>query len=160
MNKPFVLCSNDQNYFECIHVCDRCKGFIEIYVGMLCEPSCNHSCIVLLHILANILFGLVNPFDTNYILIFWYINPFSCLILLNAFYFFIHGLCPYFFFKSFFNFSGSYIGENNAKRKNEFGVPSSYISHKLLVFIGFVDVKLLILLDELFYDIGVLVCVS
>ena len=40
------------------------------------------------------------------------------------------------------NVSGSYIGENNAKRENEFGVLASYISRRLLVFTGSVDVDL------------------
>ena len=39
------------------------------------------------------------------------------------------------------NVSGSYIGENNAKRENEFGVPASYISRRLLVFIETIDVE-------------------
>ena len=40
------------------------------------------------------------------------------------------------------NVSGSYIGENNAKRENEFGVLASYISRRLLVFVGSIDVGL------------------
>ena len=45
------------------------------------------------------------------------------------------------------NVRGSSIWENNAKTKNEIGVSASYISHRLLVFIGFVDVDLLKLVD-------------
>ena len=58
------------------------------------------------------------------------------------------------------NVSGSLIGENNAKRENEFGVPASYISHRLLVFIGFVDVDLDEMLDGVCCPLGVLVGVA
>ena len=58
------------------------------------------------------------------------------------------------------NVSGSYIGENNAKRENEFGVPISYISHILLFFIGSVDVNLDEMLDGLYCPLGVLVGVA
>ena len=126
----------------CIHVCNRCKRSIEVNAELLCELSCYHYCIVLLHIPINILLCLVNPFDIDYIFVFWYINQFPSLVFLNAFYLFIHGLCPYFFFNIFSNVSGSYIGENNAKRENEFGVPASYISCRLLVFASSVDVDL------------------
>ena len=29
---PFVLCNNGHNYSDCIHACNRCKGFIEIFL--------------------------------------------------------------------------------------------------------------------------------
>ena len=58
------------------------------------------------------------------------------------------------------NVNGSYIGENNAKRENEFGVPYSYISHILLVFIGYVDVVLDEMLDGVCCPLGVLVGVD
>ena len=58
------------------------------------------------------------------------------------------------------NVSGSYIGENNAKRENEFGVPSSYISRELLFFTGFVDVDPHEMLDGVCCPLGVLVRVA
>ena len=58
------------------------------------------------------------------------------------------------------NVSGSYIGENNAKRENEFGVPASYISHRLLVFTGSIDVDLNKMLDGVFCPLVVLVGVA
>ena len=58
------------------------------------------------------------------------------------------------------NVSGSYIGENNAKRENEFGVPASYISHRLFGFTDFFDVELDEMLDGVCCPIGVLVHVA
>ena len=58
------------------------------------------------------------------------------------------------------NVSGSYIGENNANRENELGVPTSDISHRLLVFIGSVDVDLDEMLDGVCCPLGVLVGVA
>ena len=58
------------------------------------------------------------------------------------------------------NVSRSYISENNAKRESEFGVPTSYISLRLLVFVGFVDVDLDKMLDGVCYPLGVLVDVA
>ena len=58
------------------------------------------------------------------------------------------------------NVSGSYIGENNAKRENEFYVPASYISRKLLVFTGSIDVDLDEMLDGVCCPLGVLVDVA
>ena len=58
------------------------------------------------------------------------------------------------------NVSGSYIGENNAKRENEFGVLASYISRKLLVFTDSVDVDLDEMLDGVCCPRGVLVGVA
>ena len=58
------------------------------------------------------------------------------------------------------NVSGSYIGENNAKRDNEFGVPASYISHRILVFTGLVDVDPDEMLDGVCCPLGVLVGVA
>ena len=55
------------------------------------------------------------------------------------------------------NVSGSYIGKNNVKRENELGVPTSYISRRLLVFTGSVDVNLDEILDGVCYTLGVLV---
>ena len=56
--------------------------------------------------------------------------------------------------------SGSYIGENNAKRENEFGVLVSYISCRLLVFISSVDVDLDEMLDGVCCPLGVLVVID
>ena len=58
------------------------------------------------------------------------------------------------------NVSGSYIGENNANRENELGVPASYISRRLLVFIGSVDVDLDEMLEGVYCSLGVLVGVA
>ena len=58
------------------------------------------------------------------------------------------------------NVSGSYIEENNAKRENEFGVLASYISRRILVFTGFVDVDLDEMLDGVCCPLGVLVGVA
>ena len=62
------------------------------------------------------------------------------------------------------NVWGSSIWENNAKKKNEIGVSASYISHRLLVFIGLVDVDLLKLVDGIVdrvcWSLSVLVSVS
>ena len=58
------------------------------------------------------------------------------------------------------NVSGSYIGENNAKRENEFGVPASYISCRLLFFASSVDVDLKKILDGVCCPLGVLVGVA
>ena len=58
------------------------------------------------------------------------------------------------------NVSGSYIGENNAKRENEFGVPASYISCKLLVFTSSFDVDLDEMRDGVYYPFYVLVGVA
>ena len=58
------------------------------------------------------------------------------------------------------NVSGSYIGENNAKRENEFGVLASYISPRLLVFTGSIDVDLDEILNGVCYPLGVLVIVA
>ena len=58
------------------------------------------------------------------------------------------------------NVSGSYIGENNAKRENEFCVPTSYISNKLLVFTQSIDVDLDEMLDGFYCPLGVLVGVA
>ena len=58
------------------------------------------------------------------------------------------------------NVSGSYIGENNAKRENEFGVPASYITHRILVFTDSVDVDLDEMLDGVCCPLGVLVGVA
>ena len=58
------------------------------------------------------------------------------------------------------NVSGSYIGENNAKRENEFGVPTSYISRRLLVFTGSDNVDLEQMLDGVCCPLGVLVSVA
>ena len=58
------------------------------------------------------------------------------------------------------NVSGSYIGENNAKRENELGVPVSYISRILLVFTNYVDVDLDKILDGVSCPLGMLVSVA
>ena len=58
------------------------------------------------------------------------------------------------------NVSGSYIGENNAKRENGFGVPASYILHRLLVFTSFIDVDLDEMLDGICCLLGVLVDIA
>ena len=58
------------------------------------------------------------------------------------------------------NVSGSYIGANNAKRENELGVPTSYISHRLLVFTGSVDVDLDEMLDGVLCPLGVLLDIA
>ena len=58
------------------------------------------------------------------------------------------------------NVSGSYIGEKNEKRENEFGVPASYISHRLLVFTGSVDVDLDEMLDGVYCPLNVLVAMA
>ena len=69
INMPFVLYINGRNHFDCIHMCYTCKSFIEFYVKLLCEPSYDHSFLLLLYIPIIILLCLINPFDTNYILI-------------------------------------------------------------------------------------------
>ena len=46
------------------------------------------------------------------------------------------------------------------REENEFGVPASYISHRLLVFIGSVDVDLDEMLDGVCCPLGVLVGVA
>ena len=57
------------------------------------------------------------------------------------------------------NVSGSYIGENNAKRENEFGVPASYFL-QTSCFTGSVDVDLDEMLDGVCCPLGVLVGVA
>ena len=58
------------------------------------------------------------------------------------------------------NVSGLYIGENNAKRENEFGVPASYISCRILIFTHSIDVDLDKMLDGVYCPLGVLVDVA
>ena len=58
------------------------------------------------------------------------------------------------------NVSGSYIGENNPKREDEFGVPASYISRRCFVFTSSVDVDLDKILDGVYCPLGVLVGVA
>ena len=58
------------------------------------------------------------------------------------------------------NVTGSYIGENNAKRENEFGVLGSHISRRLHVFTGSVNFDLDEMIDGVCHPIGVLVSVA
>ena len=131
-------------YMRAIGVNVSLKSMLGFYVNPLATIL---NFFVLLHIAINILLGLVNSFDTNYIFIFWYIYQLPCLVLLNAFYFFIMAYGHTSSSTTSSNVSGSYIGENNAKRENEFGVPTSYISCILLVFTSSVDADLDKMLD-------------
>ena len=58
------------------------------------------------------------------------------------------------------NVTGSYIGENNAKRENEFGVLASYISCRILIFTRSIDVDLDKMLDGVYCPLGVLIGVA
>ena len=114
---PFVLCSNGQDCFDCIHACDRCKIFIEVYARMLCEPSCDHSCFKLMHVPISVLLCLINPFDTDYIFVFWYINQFHVwFFLMNSIY--SSMACAHTSYSiASSNVSGSYVRENNKERE-------------------------------------------
>ena len=131
-----------QNCSNCIHACNRCKHFIEVDAGLVCEPSCYHSFLVLLHIPISILLCLINPFELITSL------SFGTSTSSHVWFFSMHSIsssiaCAHNSYSiSSSNVSGSYIGENNANRENELGVPASYISHRLLVFTGSVDVDL------------------
>ena len=52
------------------------------------------------------------------------------------------------------------MGENNAKRENEFGVPASYFSRRLVFFTSSVNVNLDEMLDGVCCPLGVLVYVA